>query len=954
MDNICRNHRKALAIGLTFLSLILTISYSAYAQIEQHLEHARTADLNEKIPPDLKISLGQLDNGMKYYIKYNQRPENRAELRLVINAGSILETDDQQGLAHFLEHMAFNGTRNFEKQEIVAYLESLGMRFGPELNAYTSFDETVYQLLVPTDDPLVLERAFLILEDWANNMTLDGDEIDKERGVVVEEWREGRGAQARIFDKQLPVLMKGSLYADRLPIGKKEILESFDHDLIRDFYKTWYRPDLMAVIVVGDIDKNEIEDMIKEHFGDIPRTENPAERQYFNVPEHSETLYAIATDREYTNSSVGVYYKLPAVEHSTLKAYKESLTEQMYIGILSSRFLEITQEADPPFIAAASDKDLFVRTMDMFSLNAAVKNDEILRGLEALLTEAERISRYGVTQSELDREKTTYMRGFERLYSERDKSNSGDFADEYIRNFLQKESIPGIEYEYELAKRFIPEITLDEVNALAKNYISEENRVILLSAPEKEDIDVPDENELKTVFEKITAKEIAPYEDVVSGESLLEFIPEPGRIVNENTVEELGVTEWKLSNGTTVVLKPTDFKEDQILFQAVSPGGTSLVSDDEYIPAATSTQILSMCGLGNYNVIELQKLLAGKVAGVGASVSNYFESVGGSASPVDIETLFQLIYMTFTEPRADDAVFKSITNRLGAVIQNRNANPAQVFQDSLNAILSGHHPRSRPMNQEFLKEMDLEKSFEFYKDRFADAGDFVFIFAGNIDVDVFKPLVERYIGGLPSTGRIETFKDDEMNFPEGVIKRTVRRGIEPKSQTSLFFTGKGEYSRQENYYLRSLGEVIDLMLRDILREELGGTYGVSVNTSFSQFFDQEYSLSIGFSTDPERIDELTDAIFRAINRMKVEGVIPEYVESVKETQRRTRETSLKQNGYWVSQLMFRYRDGQDPRDILTYDELIEELVPIDIQGAAIKYLNMDNYVQVSLLPEEKK
>ncbi len=939
---------------VTTVFVILFLAGTIYAQLEEHLNHARTASLDEKIPPDPRIKLGVLDNGMKYYIKYNSRPENRAELRLAINTGSILETDEQQGLAHFLEHMAFNGTSNFEKQEIVAYLESIGMRFGPELNAYTSFDETVYQLMVPTDRPGIMERAFLILEDWAHNMTLDGEEIENERGVVIEEWREGRGAQARLLDKQLPVLMKGSKYADRLPIGKKEIIENFDHELIRDFYRTWYRPDLMAIIAIGDFDKDRIEELIKQHFNNIEMPADPPEREYFRVPEHSETLYAIATDKEQSNSNVGVYYKLPAKEHSTLRAYKETLTEQMYTGILNNRFLELSQTEDPPYIAAMTSKDLFVRTLDLFTLNAAVKNNEILRGLEALLTEAERVSRFGVTQSELDRQKTSYLRAFEQLFKEKDKSNSVDFAEEYIRNFLQHESIPGIDYEYELAKRLIPEITLDDVNDLAKTWISEENRVIVLSAPETDDIQVPDEEELRTVFNKVIAKEISPYEDTISGETLLEMIPESGSIAEENVIDELGITEWKLSNGILVVLKPTDFKEDQVQFQAASPGGTSLADEEDYIPAMTASQILGMCGIGNYSMTDLQKLLAGKMASVGSNIGTYHEYLGGGGSPKDLETIFQLIYLQVTSPRADEIIFKSIQNRMKAVIQNRNANPSVVFADTLQAILAQHHYRSKPMSQELLDKMDLEKSLEFYKTRFNDAGDFIFVFAGNINKEQFRPLVEQYIASLPTTGRNESFADEGVDYPEGVIKREIRKGMEPKSRTAIVFTGKGEYSRENQYHLSSLAEVVDLMLRDILREELGGTYGVSVNSGFSKYYDQEYSFSISFSTDPERIEELTDAIFRAISRMKIEGVASAYIESVKETQRRTRESNMKKNGYWISQLMSRYMDGQDPLSMLDREKMIESLMPIDIQSAALKYLEITNYVQVSLLPEEKK
>ncbi|MCH6560650.1 insulinase family protein, partial [candidate division KSB1 bacterium] len=611
-------------------------------------------DLKKELPTDPKIRIGKLKNGLKYYIRENQKPENRAELRLAVNAGSVLEDDDQRGLAHFVEHMAFNGTKNFAKQEIVDYLESIGMQFGPDINAYTDFDETVYMLQVPTDSVEAVETAFQILEDWAHNISFEEEEIDKERGVVVEEWRLGRGAGARMRDKQFPILFKDSRYAERLPIGKKEILETAPYNSLRRFYRDWYRPDLMAVVAVGDFDKDWIEKLIKKHFRRLRALKKPRERQVFPVPNHKETLFAPASDVEATSSNISIYYKHEVPEEGTVGDYRRSLIEALYNSILNNRLNELLQNPEPPFLFGFSSQGTFIRSKSFYILGAGVKDNGIEAGLEAVLTEAIRVRRHGFTESELERQKTEMLRRFEQVYNERDKTESEQFAAEYIRNFLEGEPLPGIEYEYTLYNLLLPGIKIEEVNQLAKNLIRDENRVISVSTPEKEEIKTPTEEGILAVFDRVNRKEIKPYEDTVPDLPLVEIPPTPGKIVAQETIEKLGVTEWDLSNGVKVVLKPTDFKNDEILFTATSPGGHSLVPDKDFIAAALATAIIREGGLGNFDRIALQKKLAGKLAGVSAWISSLQEGLSGNASPKDLETLFELIYLHFTAPRKDN------------------------------------------------------------------------------------------------------------------------------------------------------------------------------------------------------------------------------------------------------------------------------------------------------------
>ncbi len=908
-------------------------------------------DLEERLPVDPHLTVGTLENGLRYYIRANQRPEDRAELRVVLNAGSVLEDEDQLGLAHFVEHMAFNGTEHFPKLDLIHYLEAIGMRFGPDVNAYTSFDETVFELTVPTDSVEVLEQAFQILEDWAHGVTFDPEQIELERGVVIEEWRLGRGAAARMRDKQFPVLFRDSRYADRLPIGKPEILEGFDHESLTRYYRDWYRPDLMAVIAVGDFDIARIETLIREHFAELPSATDPRERAVFDVPDHEEPLVAIATDEEATQSSVSVYYKQPVRDVRTVRQYRQTIVEGLYNGMLNGRFFELTQTPDAPFLVGSSGQGRLVRSGEVYVLSALAREGEIARALETLLTEAERVARHGFTATEFERQKSELLSVMEAGYAEREKTRSARYVSEYVLSFLEDEPAPGIQYEFELYQRLAPGLRLQEVNRLAREWLTDRNRVVLVSAPEKEDVELPTESELLALFDAVKAKDIEPYEDAVANLPLVASVPKPGEVVSEETIAEIGVTVWELANGATVILKPTDFQDDQIVFAGMSPGGTSLAPDEGYIPAATAARLILEGGVGEFTLVNLDKVLAGKNANVQPFIQELHEGVSGRASPKDVETLFQLAYLYFTEPRLDSTAYLAYKSWMDAFLRNQSADPQAVFRDTVRVTMTQQHIRARPFTAELLEEMDLEESLAFYRDRFADASDFTFVLVGNFDVDSLKPLVQAYLGGLPSTGRVESWRDVGMDPPAGVLEKVVRKGLEPKSQTEIIFTGPIADDRAARHALRSMGDVLQVRLRETLREALGGTYSVSVGASAAREPDSEYSVRVAFGAAPDRVDDLVAVVFAHIDSLRASGATESELARVKETQRRARETSLKNNGYWLSLLLSAARYGTDFREILAYEELIDGLSAEAIQQAARQYLRPGNYVRLTLFPE---
>jgi zinc protease len=926
---------------LVIVGLVATFSVSA----------EQSQPLTERIPVDPAVTVATLPNGLRYYIKSNPKPENRGALRLVVNAGSVLESDDQRGLAHFVEHMAFNGTRNFPKLEIVNFMQSIGMRFGPSVNAFTSFDETVYMLEVPTENLEVVDRALLILEDWARDVTFDPAEIEKERGVILEEWRLGRGAQARMQDKQFPVLLGDSRYAERLPIGKPEVIQSFTADRLIQYYKDWYRPDLMAVIAVGDFDKAAIEPLIRKHFESMPARADARPRDNFAVPAHARTRFAIATDPEARSTSVSVYHTTPAEDETTIGAYRKQIVEGLFSSMLNARFSEIAQKPNAPFLNAGGGFGRLVRTADASSLSATVRDGGLEAGLEALFTEAERVARFGFTATELDRQKTSVLRRMERLVAEKDNQESGPLASEYSRNYLTREPIPGIVYEQALHNRFVPEITLAEVNALARDFMPDASRVVVVSAPDKPGVTIPGEATLAGVMSSAAAKTLTAYEDTVSAAPLLEAPPRPGTVVRVSANEAHGTTEWALSNGARVILKPTTFKQDEVVFSAYSFGGTSLAPDADFMAAETADQVVGAGGLGNFTAVDLRKVLTGKAASVSASIDETTENLSGGGSPKDLLTLFELIHLRFTQPRRDPAIFSVLTDQMKASLANQAAQPEFAFSQALSAALWRDHPRARPMTSERVAEMNLDKSFSFYRDRFADAGDFTFVFVGSFDLPTMRPLVERYIASLPASGRTESWRDVGMRPATGVVERRVNKGIEPKSQARLTFSGTFQYDQAHRVAIRAMAMVLETRLRESLREDLGGTYSVGASASYWKIPVSQYMLSIGFGSAPDRTDALIARVFEEIELLKKDGPTSQQVADVKAAMLRDYETTSRTNGFYLREIAARHRNGENLDDLFGLERFYNGINASMVQEAARQYLDTSNYVKVTLFPE---
>ena len=922
------------------------------APVAATAEAVKTAGLDQILPVDPAVTTGRLPNGLRYFIRRNARPEKRADIWLAVNAGSVLEDEDQRGLAHLVEHMAFNGTRGFERQELVRYLESIGMRFGADVNAYTDFDETVYTLAVPTDRPEYIAQSLRILEDWARGITFDPEEVARERGVVIEEWRLGRGAQARMQDKQIPILFQGSRYAERLPIGDPRILEKASPEALRRFYEDWYRPDLMAVVAVGDFDPKQVEAMIRERFSGLENPDKPRPRQLFPVPGHEEPLFAVATDPEATETTVALYWKHPRRRQDRFGDYRQSIVEALYHAMLNNRLAEIARRPDPPFLWAASSSGALVRSAELTTMAAGVQEGKVESGLAALLTEVERVRRHGFTAGELERTKKDYLLFYERLFSEYGKLESTSFAEEFVRAFLEDEPVPGIPIELELVRRFLPEIGLDEVNRQAGAWLTDHNQVVVLNGPERPGVPpLPSKEALLATFQRVQGVEVEPYEDRVAAGPLVPQPPQPGTLASERWIQEVGVTEWRLSNGVRVLLKPTRFRNEEVLITGYSPGGHSLVPDAEFPSALFAASLVAEGGLGELDLVTLSKSLAGRSASVEPHISQLEEGIDGAAATRDLETALQLVYLTVTAPRQDEQAARSFLAKMRAVAETRLASPEEVFSDRLNEVLTRQHPRWRPVTPELIDRIDPATAFRIYRDRFADAGDFTFILVGSFEPAAVRPLVLTWLGGLPSTGRRESWRDVGRELPEGVQRVEVTKGLEPKAQVQIAFSGPAEFGRESRYEISSLADLLEIRLREALREDRGAVYGVEIDGDLTRRPRERYSMTIGFSCAPEQADELVQAVLAEIEKIQRDGVPESYVGQVQESQRRDREVSMKTNRFWITALEVYDTEGLDPRDIVRYEELIAGLSPERLRDAARKYLNRERYVLGILRPE---
>ena len=905
------------------------------------------------IPLDPAVRTGKLPNGFTYYIRKNVEPKNRVQLYLANKIGSIMENDNQRGLAHFMEHMGFNGTKNFPKNDLVNYLQKAGVRFGADLNAYTSFDETVYQLPIPSDDPEILKNGIQIMRDWAQDATLDVAEIDKERGVVLEEKRLGKGAQQRMQDQYLPMIFNNSRYSDRLPIGTEEVLKNFSAETIKQFYQDWYRPDLQALIVVGDIDVDAMEQTIKAKFSDLKNPAKPRQRTQYSISLLNKNQFIAVTDKEFPVSVTQLMIKHPETKLITTNDYKNSILRSLFNSMIGNRFADMSKQADPPFLQAGANISGFLAGLDMYNVFVVAKPGEMERGFKSILTETERVQRFGFTQTELDRAKQSYLTNMESSFKEKDKTPSESLVNEYLRHFLEQEASPGIEYEFKMANSMIGGINLSDVNGLAKKYITDVNRDVIMMGPEKDKANLPDEAKIESWISSAKTSDISAYVDQVSNKPLLSAKLSGGKVTSESKIPELGITEFKLSNGIKVILKPTDFKNDEISFSAFSEGGTSLYSDADFQSALYATTIIRNGGLGDFNSVQLPKLLTGKKVSVFPYLSDRFEGLSGSTSPKDIETALQLTYLYFTQPRKDAETFKGLIAQQKGGLANRGNDPNSVFADSVAAILGNYNVRRTGPSIEKINQVSLDRAFEIYKDRFADASDFTFIFVGNFKPEEFKPLLERYLGSLPSTNRKETAKELGIQIPGGKIDKKIYKGQEPKASVRLVFSGDYTWSEKHNNQLDALASVLTIKLIERLREDEGGVYGVGARASYTKFPKGRYTFNISFGCAPENVEKLISSTLDEINKIRVNGALASDIEKFIAEETRSTETQLKDNGFWLGYLTNQLQNEDEPKQVLTYLESLKELNPEALKATAQYRLSPDNFIRMVLLPEKK-
>lgn len=913
-----------------------------------------TTKSGEILPLDPNVKIGTLPNGFKYYIRKNIEPAKRATFYLPMKAGSILENDDEQGLAHFLEHMAFNGTKNFPKNELINYLQTNGVRFGADLNAYTSFDETVYQLPIPTDNPEIIKNGLQILRDWAQDILNETDDINDERGVIIEEKRMGKGAQERMSNQYLPMLLNHSRYSNRLPIGTEEVLLNFKPETIREFYKKWYRPNLQALIVVGDIDVNEMEKLIIEKFSDMKNPANELERVKYTVPLSGKNQFMALTDKENTSTSLQVLMKHPGRDFKTTADYRDLLVKSLFNNLLGSRLGELRKQADPPFLSGSSSIGEFLAGVDVASVTVAVKPGQLERGFKAVWTETERVQKYGFTQTELDRMKNAILSYMESAYKERDKTHSDTYVKEYLALFLNDKAAPGIEYENKFYQDVLPKITLEEVNALAKQYYIDINRDILILAPEDQKANLPNEQTVDKWIADVAADELNAYEDMVSDQPLLAKEPVAGKIVKEKENKALGFKELTLSNGIKVILKPTDYKNDEIRFSSYSPGGNSLYSDADYQSAVNATGLITSSGLGEFNSIELPKMLSGKMVGVSPYISERYEGMNGSSSPKDLETAMQMITLYFTSPRVDKNIFEGLITNYKSSLSNRNDDPGSVFSDAASALLYNNNVRRTGPSIAKADEISLDRAFEIYKDRFADASDFTFFFVGNIDEATMRPLLEKYIASLPTLNRVEKGRDLGINIIPGKVRKEVRKGTEDKATVQLIFSGDYKYGAKENIVMDALGEVLMNKLLERLREVEGGVYTPGAKVSYGKSPKPKYTASISFGCSPENVDKLINASLDEIEKLQKNGATKEDLIKFVSEQQRGMETGMKTNGFWLNYISGQYQSDGKLDQVFKFDNLLKSITSNDIKKAASKYLTTKNFIELILLPEEGK
>ena len=910
-----------------------------------------------KLPLDPKLKMGKLDNGLTYYIRQNKKPEQKVELRLVVNTGSIMEDDDQQGLAHMTEHMAFNGTKNFKKNDIVSYLQSIGVGFGNDLNAYTSFDETVYMLPIPTDKPGNLEKGFQILEDWAHNITFLDEDIDGERNIILEESRLGKGAEDRMFRKVYPTLFEGSKYANRLPIGVDSIIKTYKYDVIRRYYRDWYRPDLMAVIVVGDIDPAKAEEFIIKHFKGLMNPSNEKNRVYANVPAYTKNKGFVVTDKEATIYNATLVYSATANKQATtLNEFKQDIVKDIFTTILNQRLRELTQKENPPFLGAGVSFDSYARGYKAFQAEAVSGTGDVVKSLTTVVEEIEKVKRFGFTQAELDRAKTNLLTRMERSFKEKDKTESSSYVEEYLRNFLTNEPIPGIENEYIYHKELLPKITLQDVNAIANALKGNNNFVSYITGPDANAASLPTGDALIAAVNKtIDRTDIKAYEEKAVATTLLKKLPKAGKIIATTKNMQLGTTTYTLSNGIKVTIKKTDFKNDQILMGARRFGGTNNYGLADKYNANYTTQVIAAMGIGDFAPVDLRKTLTGKTASVNPSFGPTTDGFGGSSTVKDFETMLQLLTLYVTEPRKDTSLFKSFVQKSKSGAVFAMANPQSAFVDTLLKTVYNNNPLA-PIalpKGEYFDKINVDRVLAIYKERFGDMSGMHFTFVGSLPKDTTEQLIEKYIASLPVTAKKFTFKDNGLRPAKGRINLNIYKGKEDKALILAMYSGEVAYTEDLDFKADAIGEVLNIRIIEEIREKMQAIYGGGIYGNVEKYPYGNYTYFAQLPTGSVKADSAVTALNAEIASLKKNGPSKETLEKVKQQWIEQHKTGIKENGTWLQKIQSIMLEGKSADRYLNFEKYVNALTAEQVKATANLLFNNQNVV-TGILRQEKK
>ena len=917
------------------------------------------------VPIDKNVRIGQLENGLTYYIRHNEQPANRVEFHIAQKVGAIQEEPQQRGLAHFLEHMCFNGTKNFPGDErglgIIPWCETKGIKFGVNLNAYTAVDQTVYRISdVSTENQNVVDSCLLILHDWSNAVLLQDKEIDKERGVIHEEWRSRNSGILRLYTEALPTLYPDSKYSDCMPIGSIDVIDNFPYQVIRDYYAKWYRPDLQGIIIVGDIDVDQMEQKIKSTFADVKKPVNPAERVYYPIKDNDEPLIYIGKDKEVGNPSIGLFFKhdaTPREQKGNLGYYLQQYIMSTISSMLNERLSEIAQSANAPFTGAGAYYGTYfvANTKDAFQMDIQSKPEGVHQALSAALTELERARRFGFTASEYERARAKYLTRLESAYNEREKTKSINYVEEYISHFLDNEPIPGVEYEYTTMNQIVPNIPVEAINQalMQGGLISDKNQAVFIAMPDKEGIALPTKEEVAALLKGMKDLKVEAFVDKVSNEPLMKEAPQGGKIVSEKPNSIFGATELVLSNGVKVYLKKTDFKADEIQMLAYSAGGNSLIADEDALNYTLMNQIIPVGGISNFSKVELGKMMAGKKVSVFAGVDGAYEQLKGFSSPKDFETLLQLTYLQFTAPRKDAEAFTSWKNRLKAQLESAAANPLSTVNDSIKHAMYGNHPRVVYLRPESVEQVNYDRVLELYQDRFANAADFNFYFVGNIDEATMKPLIAQYLGALPASDAREKARDNHMDIAKGIIEKTYAKEQQtPMATVAMFYSGDVKYNLKNDLLMSFLSQALDIVFTEEIREKEGGTYGVSTFGALENQPKEEGLLQIVYQTDPAKKDHLNGRIIELMKQMAAEGPTDAHMQKIKEYMLKKHASNLKENSYWVNAFSEYFANNIDiTKD---YEALVNGITKKDVQQFASEFINQGNHITVVMTVPDAK